>query len=113
MYIGIKYQWGGEIIKEKHTISISSDTWRLLEYLKYATRRSISSIIDESVRHYVQSNAEWRIYAKLTSVPAVDDKEQKEIEKLLNSLADDDLKVVKVEELTVNEENTNSMDKES
>ncbi len=76
------------------------------------TRKSISSIIDDAVKYYVDSKPEMAVYKRLASLPYVDDEEQAEIEEELKSLTEEDLEIDKVEVIET-DEGKDHMDEES
>ena len=79
---------------------MSNEIWSILEELKRISGKSISEIIEEAVKEYIERHEIDSLYFKLmASVPPCDDEENEELTKLLDSLTEEDLEVVRDEEI--------------
>lgn len=79
---------------------MSNETWLILKELKKISDRSISEIIEEAVKEYLERHKINSLYFKLmASAPPCDDKENEELTKILDSLTEEDMEVVRVEEI--------------
>ncbi len=85
---------------ERHNIMIDSETWKILQELKRIQNKSISSILREAVNTFLEVNKYNKIYFKImSSVSVCDDEENKELTEILETLNDDDLKIVEKYEI--------------
>lgn len=79
---------------------MSNEIWSILKELKRISDKSISEIIEEAVKEYIERHEIDSLYFKLmASVPPCDDEENEELTKLLDSLTEEDLEVVRDEEI--------------
>ena len=79
---------------------MSNEIWSILKELKRISDKSISEIIEEAVKEYIERHKIDSLYLRLmASVPPCDEKENEELTKLLDSLTEEDLEVVRYEEL--------------
>ena len=87
-------------IKERHNITLSPDTWKVLKALKRVQGRSISEILENAVWKLAQTEKYNPIYFKMmASVSPLDDKENQELTEALDSLTDEDLEVAEKYEI--------------
>ncbi|WP_368494356.1 ribbon-helix-helix protein, CopG family [Marinitoga sp. 1138] len=85
---------------ERHNIMIDPETWKILQELKRIQNKSISAILREAVNSFLETNKYNKVYFKMmANVPACDDQENKELTEMLETLTEDDLKVVESYEI--------------
>ncbi|MFC2083951.1 hypothetical protein ACFLS9_02740 [Bacteroidota bacterium] len=81
--------------KQRHSITLSPSVWNILKLLKKTQGKSISEILEISVRELVKKEGYNKTYFKImATAKPVNDKENKELTKLLDSLNEDDLEIV-------------------
>ena len=87
-------------IKERHNITLSQDTWKVLKALKRVQGRSISEILETAVWKLAQTEKYNPIYFKImSSVSPLDDKENQELTEILDGLTNEDLEVAEKYEI--------------
>ena len=87
-------------MKTRHNIMIDDELWKTLSELKKTLDKSISQILEEAVIEYLERHKYNSLYFKLmASVPPCDDEENEELTKILDSLTEEDMEVVRVEEI--------------
>lgn len=82
-------------MKLKKNLTISPDIWATLETLKRIQGKSISDIIEISVRSYVKTEKINPVYIKMMTDPKIkymSKKENDEITAILDSMTEDDLR---------------------
>ncbi len=81
-------------VKERHNITLSPQTWKVLKGLKRVQGKSVSELIEIAVWSLAKSEKYDSVYFKImSSVSPLDDKENKELTDILDSLTDADLEV--------------------
>ncbi len=81
-------------IRERHNITLSPSVWNILKILKRTQGRSISEILESSVKHFIKKEGYNSTYFKImSSAGEVSDKENKELTSLLDSLTEEDLEI--------------------
>lgn len=87
-------------VKERHNITLPKDIWKILKALKFAKRKSISELIEDAVKEMVRGKKYNSVYFKImASKDFCDEKENKELTEILDSLEDEDLEVVESYEI--------------
>lgn len=87
-------------VKKRHNITISPEVWEILTELKRLQGKSISEIVESVVKKTIQHEGYNPTYFKImSSVPYCNDEENEELTKILDSLTEDDLKVVEKYEI--------------
>ena len=87
-------------VKERHNITLSPQTWKVLKGLKRVQGKSISELIEIAVWSHAKNEKYDSVYFKImSSVSPVEDKENKELTDLLDSLTETDLEVVNRHEI--------------
>lgn len=82
-------------MKLRKNLTISPDIWATLETLKRIQGKSISDIIEVSVRSYVKTEKINPIYIKMMTDPSIkymSKKENDEITAILDNMTEDDLR---------------------
>lgn len=90
---------GLNMSKTRHNITISEEKWAMLSLLKKALDKSYSELIEEAISEYLENRKINKVYLQLMSVPFCDKEENEALTRELDSLTEEDLEVVKVEEL--------------
>jgi len=86
--------------KTRHNITMSDETWTILNELKKVLDKSASEILEEAVNEYLEKHRFNSLYFKLmATVPPCDEEENEELTQVLDSLTEEDTEVVKVERL--------------
>ncbi|MCD6462389.1 MAG: hypothetical protein J7L52_01670 [Thermotogae bacterium] len=75
---------------KRHSIVMDDAMWEALRIVSFAKKKSISEILREAVENYLMENKEYQKFLRLAAIPPVSDKEQKEIEKILQGLTEED-----------------------
>ena len=83
--------------KKRHTVIFDDQTWEIVRFLSFHSKRSISDIVRTAVKKYAEE--EYGPLIRLMSVETVSDEEQKEIEEELKKLSKEDLEIVDEEEI--------------
>lgn len=87
-------------MRTRHNIMMDKETWDLLNEIKMITDKSISQIVEEAVKEYIDRHKNDSLKLMLlTTVPYVDDEENEELTKLLDELTPEDLEVAEIEEI--------------
>lgn len=87
-------------MNKRHNLILSDETWTILNELKKLQGTSISAIIEKTVQTYLEANKYNKLYFELLNIsPFCDDSENEEINNILDSLTEDDLKIAKTIEL--------------
>lgn len=84
-------------MKLRKNLTISEDVWAILETLKRVQGRSISDIIENSVKKYVKLEKINPLYLKMMTDPNVKQmtkKENDEITTILDNMTEEDMKPV-------------------
>ena len=84
-------------MKLRKNLTISEDVWAILETLKRVQGRSISAIIENSVKKYVKLEKINPLYLKMMTDPNVKHmtkKENDEITAILDNMTEEDMKPV-------------------
>jgi len=82
-------------VKLRKNLTISEDVWAILETLKRIQGRSISDIIENSVKKYVKLEKINPLYLKMMTDPNVkymSQKENNEITTILDNMTEEDMK---------------------
>jgi len=74
----------------RHSIVMDDTVWEALRFVSFAENKSISKVLREAARSYLTKNKKYRRLLRLASIPLVSDEEQKEIEKILQGLTEED-----------------------
>lgn len=77
--------------KIRKNITITPSLWKTLRQVGKIQGKSASSLIEESIKLYFQTEHINKAYLKMMGAPEVDDIEQEEISKALDSLDETDL----------------------
>ena len=86
--------------KERHSITMSPLAWTILNKLKAIQKKSISSILEESLMNMIKEEGYNATYFKImASASACNDEESKELTKILDSLREEDLEIAEEYEL--------------
>jgi len=86
--------------KARHNIMMDDEIWKILSELKRIMGKSVSKILEEAVNEYLKRYRFNSLYFKLmATVPPCDEEENEELTKILDTLTEEDLEVVKVERL--------------
>ncbi len=86
--------------KARHNIMMDDEIWKILSELKRIMGKSVSKILEEAVNEYLKRHRFNSLYFKLmATVPPCDEEENEELTKILDTLTEEDLEVVKVERL--------------
>lgn len=81
--------------RERHNITLSPSVWKMLELLKKTQGKSISELLETSVKHFIAKEGYNSTYFKImSSAGSLSEKENKELASILDSLNDDDLEIV-------------------
>ena len=87
-------------MRTRHNIMMDEEVWQLLKEARMATDKSISQILEEAVKEYIERHKKDSLKLMLlSSIPYVDEEEEKELTELLDSLTQEDLEVAEVEKL--------------
>lgn len=82
---------------------IEDSLWNAIEKISQIEKKSISKIINESMENtlqkYKEENLAFKLQMALDSVPYIDEDEEREIIEDLKALSEEDLKIVKREQL--------------
>ncbi len=80
--------------KQRHNITIKEDIWNMLKEIKINERKqSISSLIEDLAKYYVKNNYNEAYYKLMATAEEISDKEQTQIEKILDSMSKEDLEI--------------------
>ncbi|MCD6107176.1 MAG: hypothetical protein J7J57_03110 [Caldisericaceae bacterium] len=86
--------------KERHSITMSPLAWTILNKLKAIQKKSISSILEESLMRMIKEEGYNATYFKIMASASVcNDEENKELTKILDSLREKDLEIAEEYEL--------------
>jgi len=86
--------------KERHSITMSPLAWAILNKLKAIQKKSISSILEESLMRMIREEGYNTTYFKImASASECNDEENKELTKMLDSLKEEDLEIAEEYEL--------------
>ncbi|MBU1101494.1 MAG: hypothetical protein KKA84_13925 [Bacteroidetes bacterium] len=79
--------------RERHNINFKPETWKILDTLKRTQNKSISEIIDDSVKALLEKEGYGESYFRIMSSDFCDENENSELTGILDLLTADDLKV--------------------
>lgn len=82
-----------KVPKERHNLVMSPRVWHVLSELKKIRSESISTLLENMVLQYIESENFDSVYFKVMSSPYCDKAESDKISKALDSLTPEDMEI--------------------
>ncbi|RKX55388.1 MAG: hypothetical protein DRP24_05055 [Thermotoga sp.] len=86
-------------MRKKHTVTLDTTIWAILKELKRIKNKSIGEVIEEVVEKFIDTEYNPLYFYLKVKVPKVSDRENEKLEKILDSLTDDEWTVTESYEL--------------
>lgn len=86
-------------MRKRHTVTLDTTIWAILGELKRIKNKSVGEVIEEVVEKFIDTEYNPLYFYLKVKVPKVSDSENKKLEKILDSLTDDEWTVTEAYEL--------------
>ena len=86
-------------MRKRHTVTLDTTIWAILGELKRIKNKSVGEVIEEVVEKFIDTEYNPLYFYLKVKVPKVSDSENKKLEKILDSLTDDEWTVTESYEL--------------